>query len=398
MLAFRGGNRLKYGEVLRQWLDKWYGFTAGVISGYFFVDLNVIGEAVKTLKSGKVAKSLFKHVKGVVLNPETVRTSQLLLEVFSNEVILNPLLRNNMIAITVLESGESRVCGVGYGKEKWVCVFKTREKESKMIVANLLSILNFGERTYEFSGTRIFIDGLEKWLRRLFGENNLEYIWVRNDFEEGGVLPKDLNLIIRTLQNLFESPSFASSLMLFLDQKGSRGVWGMRYHDKISCVFSGFGGESYAREISETLAEVYDCYTSGLVKPEVTGIVEAQLGFTKEAALKAEMTAEASSEKAEAHQQFYPPQDVSELKVILEDLKHKFSLLEDRVSSLEAKLSSVSSLTGLGEMMSNLNEKVKMIDESISRVRELMGEFSEKLHELRRQRSELLRSIEDLSK
>jgi len=391
---------LKRGEMLRQWLDKWYGSTVGVISGYLFTDLSVINEVAEALKSGGSITQLLRFFRGDVLSPEVMDATHRFLRMFSNEVFLSPLLRSDLLAIIVVELNGSRMCVVGYGREKWLCIFKTREREAKMIVANILSLLGFSERTYEFSGTRIVVEGLENWVRKLIDSEDLEYAWARDSFEAGGPLPKELNLIVRTVQNLFESPFFSSSLLLFLEQKSGRGIWCLKYHDDVACIFSGLGGEPYNREMSEAIAEVYDCYISGLTGPsheEETVLLKLE---GKVEAEKAEVSEEVRKEVMGATEVITPaPQlSFSEIKEALEDVKGRLAVLEGRVSAIEGKLSSLLKLGETGNLTEKLDERLKIIDDAITRIRDFISEFSEKLQELRRHKNDLLKSIEELSR
>ncbi|MBS7287838.1 MAG: hypothetical protein KIH01_03605 [Candidatus Freyarchaeota archaeon] len=391
------GVLLKRGEMLRQWLDKWYGPTTGVVSGYLFIELSVISETAEALKSGEDITRFLRLSRGDVLNPKVAEATQKFLRMFSNDVFLSPLLRGDLIAVVVVELNDSRICVVGYGKEKWLCIFKTREREAKMIVTNILSLLGFSERTYKLSGTRILVEGLDCWVRKLFEGNDLEYVWVRDSFEMGGPLPKDLNLIIRAVQNLFESPFFASSLLLFLDQKSGRGIWCLRYHNEVSCVFSGLGGEPYNREVSEAIAEVYDCYVSGLAKLEPK---EEEVTPAGEGSVEAE-EAEVVKENEKRTTEIVTPVlqlNLSEIKGALYDVRERLAALEGRVNVIEGKLSSLLTACEAGGLAEKVDEKLRLIDEATARIRDFISEFSEKLQELRRHKNDLLRSIEDLSR
>jgi len=402
-----GGFSLKRGEMFRQWLDKWYGPTVGVISGYLFVDLSVISEVAEVPEGGEnIAKLLrfFRFFKGDVLSPEVVDATRRVLRMFSNNVFLSPLLRSDLLAIVVVELDGSRMCVVGYGREKWLCIFKTREKEAKMIVANILSILGFSERTYEFSGTRILVEGLENWIKGLIENDDLEYAWVHNSFETGGPLPKDLNLIVKTVQNLFESPFFSSSLLFFLEQKSGRGVWCLRYHDKASCIFSGLGGESYNREMSEVIAEVYDCYVSGLVSSnhvEMAPLKQEKVECEKTEKIEEVKTIEKVEEEVVGSDEVItsaPQLNISEIKEALEDVKERLAALEGRVSAIEDKLSSLLTTVEVESLTEKFDERLKLIDDAIMRIRDFISDFSEKLQELRRHKNDLLKYIDDLSR
>ncbi len=388
---------LKRDEVLRQWLDKWYGYMVGVVSGYFFVDLSVIGEVAETIKRGGDVARLLKFFKGDILGGKALEAVQRFINMFSNEVFLSPLIRNDMIVLVVVELGESKCCVVGYGKEKWLCIFKTREREVKMIIANVLSLLGFTERVYELSGTRIFMDGLERWIKEKISNGEIEYAWVHNLFEVGGGLPKDLKLIIRAVENLFESPFFVSSLMIFLDQKSGRGVWCLRYHDKVSCIFSGLGGGAYSREISEAVAEVYDCYASGLTVPEAGGKMiptEKELETVGKESVKSEV----SGDVVEAKEEHKLQPEVLELKSALEEIRMRMTSLEGRVDAIESRIAPLLAIRMERDLTEGLDEKLRLIDEAIGRIRNFIEDFSEKLQELRRHKNDLLRSIEEITK
>lgn len=386
---------MKRGEVLRQWLEKWYAPSSSIgVSGYLFIDLSDIGEAVEALKSNVDAARFFTFFRGDILSPEVREVTQRLLKAFSSDVFLSPLVRGDLTAVVIVEHYGGKVCAVGYGREGWLCVFKTREKEMKMVMANVFSLLGFSERTYEFSGTKILAEGgMGNWVKSLLERGEIEYGWVRDYFEAGTQLPKDLNLIVKTVQNLFESPFFAFSVFSFLDQKSGRGAWCLKYSDEISCIISGLTSGSHSREMAETLAEVYDCYASGVVKLKEIGVV-AQV--SKEESVKVEGTGVVSEER-EVEVKGVTQQDLLEVKEIVREVRDRLDSIEKRVNAIEGKLSSLATVNvqGLTDMF---NEKLKLIDEAISRIRELMVEFSEKLQELRRHKADLLRTIEELSR
>ncbi|MEM1798648.1 MAG: hypothetical protein QXX87_05435 [Candidatus Jordarchaeales archaeon] len=385
---------MRRGEVLRQWLEKWYAPSSSVgVSGYLFIKLSDIEEAVEVLKSNGDAVRFFTFFKGDILSPEVREATQRLLRAFSSDVFLSPLVRGDLTAIVIVEYYGSKVCAVGYGREKWLCVFKTREKEMKMVMANVFSLLGYSERPYELSGTKILAEGgVSNWVRSLLERGEVEYGWVRDYIEAGTQLPKDLNLIVKTVQNLFESPFFAFSVFSFLDQKSGRGAWCLKYSDEISCIISGLASESYSREMAETLAEIYDCYASGIV-----GLKEKEVVTQAGREVTRVGGGEVVVEKGEVEVGRISQQDILEVKKVVREVNDRLDSIERRVSAIEGKMSSLAT-SNVQNLTYMLDEKLKLIDEAISRIRELMVEFSERLQELRRHKADLLRTIEELSR
>ncbi|MEM1885618.1 MAG: hypothetical protein QXZ24_08445, partial [Candidatus Jordarchaeales archaeon] len=259
--------------------------------------------------------------------------------------------------------------------------------------ANVFSLLGFSERPYELSGTKILAEGgVSNWVRSLLERGEVEYGWVRDYIEAGTQLPKDLNLIVKTVQNLFESPFFAFSVFSFLDQKSGRGAWCLKYSDEISCIISGLASESYSREMAETLAEIYDCYASGIV-----GLKEKEVVTQAGREVTRVGGGEVVVEKGEVEVGRISQQDILEVKKVVREVNDRLDSIERRVSAIEGKMSSLAT-SNVQNLTYMLDEKLKLIDEAISRIRELMVEFSERLQELRRHKADLLRTIEELSR
>jgi hypothetical protein len=417
----------RHAEELRQWLDKWYGVHIGTITGYVFVETDILEEFLEVLESESGRAHGLCVYRGPLLDPLNSFPLGKLLNLLVGDVVSPLFYKSGLSCILVLNFDGERFCCVCDGKEGWACVFRTKEKETKTIIAHMFSLLGFEERSYRYRGLTIYREGFSDWLKGGVESKLFDYVWVRNEFEKGGLPSRELNLIAKSVQNWFEDKTFSSSVFNWWLNNGRVGIWGLNYANKSTCVFSAGGKEGENREFAEILGEIYDAYRgeivvkeeeieekvlvkeAGIVEEEISGeeIVENSAGREVEKEKiesKAEM--ETAVDELEEDDEKVRPFDLFGKRLVeleervrnLERDMSRFKDVESRVEQMEVSISSLDKIGsgGLEETLKLLEEKTSVIEEMMEEIRVTLNFLNEQLGEFKKREIEILRSINEL--
>ncbi|MHA1579789.1 MAG: hypothetical protein ACTSUQ_09195 [Candidatus Freyarchaeota archaeon] len=415
----------RHAEELKAWLTKWYGVRLGVITGYIFVDTDELEEFLEVLESdpGRAhGKCVFR---GPLLDPMNSLPVIKLLSLLVGKVVSPLIYKSGLSCILVLDFDGERFCCVCDGRERWVCVFRTKEKNTKALIAHMFSLLGFEERSYRYTGLRVYRKGFSEWLKRSIDSGLLDYVWIRNGAEKGETPSREPNLIAKTIQNWFEDKTFSSSVFTWWLSGGKIGIWGLNYADRITCVFSASGRESENREVAEVLGEVYDAYRSGIQleerEPEEEALGEA--GFTDERfeyetgpsqaggetggeqvgplASRVETVADEFPEVGEKVRPFNLfGKRLMELEQRVRNLERELGrvrVVEDKVGQMEVRISNSGIIEGEGleEALKLLEKKTSVIEDMMEEIRSNLSVLNESLTEFKRRGIEILRAINE---
>ncbi|MGQ9720891.1 MAG: hypothetical protein ACUVXA_06160 [Candidatus Jordarchaeum sp.] len=413
----------RHAEELRQWLDKWYGVHIGTVTGYVFVEMDILEEFLEVLgsESGK-AHSLCVY-RGPLLDPLNSFPLVKLFNLLVGEVVAPLIYRSGLSCILILDFDMERFCCVCDGREGWACVFRTKEKDTKIIIAHMFSLLGFEERSYRYRGLTIFREGLPDWLKKGVENRLIDYAWVRNEFEKGDLPSRELKLIAKSVQNWFEDKPFSSSVFTWWLNNGKVGIWGLNYSNKMTCVFSASGKEAENREFAEILGEIYDAYRVGVTakdeegeaevlikesvtegKGEIKGKRQADLVSMKaETPLNTE-AANMEGGSAEIDEKARPfnlfGKRLMELEERIKNLERDMSrvkVLESKFENLEGIISSLGKVEsgGLEETLRLLEERASVIEEMMEEIRSTVNVLNEQLGEFKKREIEILRLIKE---
>ncbi|MEM3526408.1 MAG: hypothetical protein QXV37_03250, partial [Candidatus Jordarchaeaceae archaeon] len=351
----------RHAEELKGWLTKWFGMQLGTITGFVFVDTDDLEDFLEALEKDPAKAYTLCTYRGPLLDALNSFPVIKLFNLLVGEVVASLIYRAGLSCILVLDFDVERFCCVCDGKEKWACVFRTRERDTKALISHMFSILGCEERSYRYTGSRIFRENVYNWLKESVEKGVLNYVWIRNEFEKGELASRESNLLVKSIQNWFEDKTFSSCV--FTWWFGKVGVLGLNYLNKVTYVLSASGKESDNREFSEIFGEIYDAYVKGIelkdeeVKRKTpakeTGIVKDDIGSqvsmsltNKDVVKDIAGTLTAKNETVAAE----PVRGVD--KTIQFDLfGKKLVELEERIKNLERETSRIKNIDGkLGQM------------------------------------------------
>ncbi|MFB0561751.1 MAG: hypothetical protein ACETWM_11135 [Candidatus Lokiarchaeia archaeon] len=416
----------RHAEELRQWLDKWYGVHIGTITGYVFVETDILEEFLEVLESESGKAHGLCVYRGPLLDPLNSFPLVKLLNLLVGDVVSPLIYKSGLSCILILDFDGEKFCCVCDGREGWACVFRTKEKDTKTIIAHMFSLLGFEERSYRYRGLTIYREGFSGWLKGGVESRLLDYVWVRNEFEKGELPSRELNLIAKSVQNWFEDKTFSSSVFNWWLNNGKVGIWGLNYMNKSTCVFSASGKEGENREFAEILGEIYDAYRgevavkekeveekalvkeTGIVDDEVGGEEIVNLAGTEVGKEKIEsLTAEVETvegELAEGDEKVRPfnlfGKRLNELEERVRNLERDINRIKDvenKIGQMEVSISDLGKIGsgGLEETLKLLGEKTSVIEDMMEEIRATLNVLNEQLGEFKKREIEILRSINE---
>jgi hypothetical protein len=415
----------RHAEELKGWLTKWFGIQLGTITGFVFVDIDELEDFLEALEREPAKAYTLCMYRGPLLDPLSSFPVVKLLNLLVSEVVTPLIYRAGLSCILVLDFDVERFCCVCDGKEKWACVFRTKEKDTKALIAHMFSILGFEERSYRYTGLRIFKEGVSDWLKGSVESGLFNYVWIRNDFEKGELLSRESNLLIKSIQNWFEDKAFSSCN--FIWWLGKVGVWGLNYMNRMTCVFSASGKESDNREFSEIFGEIYDAYLRGIEPKEeevkrqalvkqaemVNESISAEQTSSSLTSREVEIEAAESltakvetvvAESVEGGDKARPfdlfGKRLMELEERVKNLERELSRIkavESKVGQIEAKISNLSKIGvgGLQEAVKLLDGKSSVIENMVEEIRTTMNVLNEQLGEFKKREMEIIRTIKE---
>lgn len=416
----------RHAEELKGWLTKWFGVQLGTITGFVFVDIDDLEDFLEALEREPAKAYTLCMYRGPLLDPLSSFPVVKLFNLLVSEVVAPLIYKAGLSCILVLDFDVERFCCVCDGKEKWACVFRTKERDTKALIAHMFSILGFEERSYRYTGLKIFREGVSSWLKGGVESGLFNYVWIRNDFEKGELLSRESNLLAKSIQNWFEDKAFSSCI--FIWWFGKVGVWGLNYVNKMTCVFSASGKESDNREFSEIFGEIYDAYLRGiepkeedkrkaLVKETEMVNESVSAGQTSASLAGGEVKKEAAdlltakvetvvAESVEASDKARPfdlfGKRLMELEERVKNLEREVSRIkavENKVGQIESKISNLSKIGGGGlqEAVKLLDGKSSVIENMVEEIRTTMNVLNEQLGELKKREIEIIRTIKEFN-
>lgn len=415
----------RHAEELKGWLTKWFGVQLGIITGFVFVETDDLEDFLEALEREPAKAYTLCLYRGPLLDPLNSFPVVKLLNLLVGEVVAPLIYKAGLSCILVLDFDGERFCCVCDGKEKWACVFRTKEKDTKSLIAHMYSILGFEERSYRYTGLRIFKEGASGWLKGGVESGLFNYVWIRNEFEKGEFLSRESYLLAKSNQNWFEDKAFSSCI--FTWWLGKVGVWGLNYVNKMTCVFSAGGKESDNREFSEIFGEIYDAYLRGIEPKEEeakkqalvkeTEIVKENIGAGQTSAglLGREVEKEAVesltakvetvvAESAETHDKARPfdlfGKRLMELEERVKNLERevgRIKAVESKVGQIESKISNLGKIGsgGLLEAVKLIEGKSAVIENMVEEIRATMNVLNEQLEEFKKREIEIIRTIKE---
>ncbi|MEM2145793.1 MAG: hypothetical protein QW279_10555 [Candidatus Jordarchaeaceae archaeon] len=414
----------RHAEELKGWLTKWFGMQVGVITGFVFVEIDDLEDFLKALERDPAKAYTLCTYRGPLLDPLNSFPVIKLLNLLLGEIVFSLIYRAGLSCILVLDFDVERFCCVCDGKEKWACVFRTKERDTKTLIAHMFSILGFEERSYRYMGLRIFREGVSEWLKGGAESGLFNYVWVRNEFEKGELVSRESNLLTKSIQNWFEDKAFSSCIFTWWFSKV--GVWGLNYLNKMTCVFSSTAKESDNREFSEILGEIYDAYLKGIeVKEEETKrqavvkeaeIVKENIGEEQTSAglMGREVAKEVTAPLTKVETVTAESGEESDKAKPFDLFGKRFMELEERVKNLEREVSRIKAVEGkLGQIESRianlgkigsgglqdtvklLEGKTSVIENMVEEIRATMNVLNEQLGEFKRRELEIIRTIKE---
>jgi len=415
----------RHAEELKGWLTKWFGIQLGTITGFVFVETDDLEDFLEALEREPTKAYTLCMYRGPLLDPLNSFPVVKLFNLLVGEVVAPLIYKAGLSCILVLDFDVERFCCVCDGKEKWACVFRTKEKDTKSLIAHIFSILGFEERSYRYTGLRIFREGASGWLKGGVESGLFNYVWIRNDFEKGELASRESNLLAKSIQNWFEDKAFSSCIFTWWLSKV--GVWGLNYANKMTCVFSASGKESDNREFSEIFGEVYDAYLGGIEPKEEevkrqalvreTEMVNESIsmgqtspslagrGVEKEAAepltAKVDTVAAESTEGREKVRPFdLFGKRLMELEERVKNLEREVSRIkavEIKVGQIEARIANLGKIGsgGLEEAVKLLDGKSSVIENMVEEIRTTMNALNEQLGEFKKREIEIIRTIKE---
>lgn len=412
----------RHAEELKGWLTKWFGMQLGIITGFVFVEIDDLEEFLEALEKEPSKASTLCIYRGPLLDSLNSFPVIKLFNLLLGEVVAPLIYRAGLSCILVLDFDAERFCCVCDGKEKWACVFRTKERDTKALISHMFSILGFEERSYRYMGLRIFREGVSEWLKGGVESGLFNYVWIRNEFEKGGLVSRESNLLAKSIQNWFEDKAFSSCIFTWWFSK--IGVWGLNYLNKITCVLSSSGKESDNREFSEIFGEIYDAYLRGIEIKEEEIKKQPLIKEVEKESIKGEQTSASLVSRETTREVTEPLTKVETVTAKLggeHDKDKSFDLfgkrfmeLEERVKNLEREVSRIkavesklglieSRIANLGKINSGgLQEAVKLLEGKTSNVetmveeiRTTMNVLNEQLEEFKKREIEIIRTIRE---
>ncbi|MBS7249484.1 MAG: hypothetical protein KIH08_02670 [Candidatus Freyarchaeota archaeon] len=413
----------RHAEELKGWLTKWYGVRIGNVTGYVFVNTDELPEFLQVLESDPGKAHSLCVFRGPLLDPLNSFPVVKLLNLLRGEVVSSLIDKVGLSCILILSFDGEKLCCVCDGREKWACVFRTREKDTKNLLAHIFAILGFEERSYRYTGLSIYREGFSGWLERNAESGLLDYTWVRNELEKGQHSSRESLLLVKSIQNWFEDKTFSSCVFTLWFRSGKVGVWGLNHGNKITCVFSASGEESSNRELSEILGEVYDAYLSGIESKReavkeplirvktvdqeiirggtVPGLDEGRV--EKEKRVFVESEAENIGEETVVSREDARPfnlfgKRLMEMEERVRNLEREVSrirVFEGKIGNIDARLSSLGKVEGLEEAVKLLDAKASLIEKMVEEIRVGINVLNEQLGEFKKREVEIRRLINE---
>ncbi len=400
----------RHAEELRQWLDKWYGVHIGTVTGYVFVETDVLGEFLEVLEKESGRAHGLCVYRGPLLDPLNSFPLVKLFNLLVGDVVTPLIYKSGLSCILVLDFDGDRFCCVCDGREDWACIFRIKENDTKTIIAHMFSLLGFEERSYKYRGLSIFREGFSEWLKGGVESGLFDYVWVRNEFEKGELPSREPNLIAKSVQNWFEDKTFSLSVFNWWLNNGKVGIWGLNHQNKCTCVLSASGKETENREFAEILGEIYDAYRAGIAvkEEEVEEKVAANLAgreVEKEKVeplkAKAETVKGESSEEGEKVRPFdLFGKRLMELEERIKNLERDMSRIktvEGKIAQMEGRISNMGKIGGgeLEETLKLLEERTSVIEEMMEEIRTTLNVLNEQLGEFKNREIEILRAMKE---
>ncbi len=413
----------RHAEELKGWLTKWYGVRLGNVTGYVFVETDELPEFLEVLESDPGRAHSLCVFRGPLLDPLNSFPVVKLLNLLRGEVVSSLIDKVGLSCILILSFDGEKLCCVCDGREKWACVFRTREKDTKNILAHIFAILGFEERSYRYTGLSIYREGFSGWLERNAESGLLDYTWIRNGLEKGKHSSRESLLLVKSIQNWFEDKAFSSCVFTLWFRSGKVGVWGLNHGDRITCVFSASGEESSNREISEILGEIYDAYLSGMepkrevakeplinvrtvnqeiIRSEnIPDLAEGSVEKEKKILVKPEVEniegeTVVSRENAKPFNLF--GKRLMEVEEKVRNLEREISrirVFEGKIENINARLSSLGKVEGLEEAVKLLDAKASLIEKLVEEIRAGINVLNEQLGEFKKREVEILKLINE---
>ncbi|MEX2723131.1 MAG: hypothetical protein Q6367_004495 [Candidatus Freyarchaeota archaeon] len=413
----------RHAEELKGWLTKWYGVRLGNVTGYVFVSTDELSEFLQVLESDPGKAHSLCVFRGPLLDPLNSFPVVKLLNLLRGEVVSSLIDKVGLSCILILSFDGEKLCCVCDGREKWACVFRTREKDTKNLLAHIFAILGFEERSYRYTGLGIYREGLSSWLERNVESGLLDYTWVRNELEKGGHSSRESLLLVKSIQNWFEDKTFSSCVFALWFRSGKVGVWGLNHGDKITCVFSASGEESSNRELSEILGEVYDAYLSGIEsKREAIKEPLIRVGTVDQEINRGETVPSLAEERVEKQKRVLVEpiaeniggetvmsredarpfnlfgKRLMEMEERVRNLERevgRIRVFEGRIENIDARLSSLGKVEGLEEAVKLLDAKASLIENMVEEIRAGINALNEQLGEFKKREVEILKLINE---
>ncbi|WXG41325.1 MAG: hypothetical protein WED07_11265 [Candidatus Freyarchaeum deiterrae] len=415
----------RHAEELKGWLTKWFGAQYGTVTGFVFVETDDLGDFLEDLEKDPSKAYTLCTYRGPVLDPLNSYPVIKLLNLLAGEVVVPLIYKSGLSCILVLDSEVDRFCCVCDGREKWACVFRTKEKDTKSLIAHMFSILGFEERSYRYTGMRIFKEGVSDWLKGGVETGLFNYVWIRNEFEKGELASREYNLLVKSIQNWFEDKAFSSCVFNWWLNKV--GFLGLNYANKMTCIFSTSNKESDNREFSEIFGEVYDAYLRGIEvkeeavkKPELVGETgnvnegitgeetspnsagrEVEKGTTESLTANVNTAGVESAEGGEKSRPFdLFGKRLLELENRVRNLEREVSRIkavESKVGQIEARIANLGKIAGGGleEAIKLLNGKSSVIESMVEEVRTTMNVLNEQLGDFKKREIEIIRTMKE---